>query len=83
VPRRRRSYGAGSPRLLLREKDPDGYAAHLRILADYDAIGAAMTVRGVQAARLSLYALPTELVAMDAPTLIVADDADDGVLDAT
>lgn len=76
-----RSYGAGPSRLQLRGKDPPGYAEHLRILAEHDAVGAALTMRGVQASRPSLYALRAELAAMDVPTLIVAGDADDGVLD--
>ncbi len=74
-------YGAGPSRLLLRDKDPEGYVEHLRILAAHDAVGAALTMRGVQAARPSLYALRAELATMAVPTLIVAGDADDAVLD--
>jgi pimeloyl-ACP methyl ester carboxylesterase len=76
------SYGASPARLLLREKDPQGYAEHLQILAEHDPTGAALTMRGVQAARPSLYDLRPELTTMTVPTLIVAGDADDGVLDA-
>ncbi|MHA6794568.1 alpha/beta fold hydrolase [Pseudonocardia bannensis] len=77
-----RSYGASPARLQLRAKDPAGYAEHLRILAEHDVTGAALTMRGVQAARPSLYALRDELAAMAVPTLIVAGDCDDDVLDA-
>jgi pimeloyl-ACP methyl ester carboxylesterase len=45
------SYGASPARLPLRDKDPQGYAEHLRVLAEHDARGAALTMRGVQAAR--------------------------------
>ncbi|WP_214369728.1 alpha/beta fold hydrolase [Pseudonocardia sp. H11422] len=77
-----RSYGASPARQQLRAKDPAGYAEHLRILAAHDATGAALTMRGVQAARPSLYALRDELAAMEVPTLVVAGDCDDDVLDA-
>jgi pimeloyl-ACP methyl ester carboxylesterase len=76
------SYGAGPTRLFLRDKDPAGYAEHLRILAEHDPVGAALTMRGVQAGRPSLYDLRPELSAMTVPTLIVAGDGDDNVLEA-
>jgi pimeloyl-ACP methyl ester carboxylesterase len=76
-----RTYGAGASRQFLRAKDPAGYAEHLRILAEHDAVGAALTMRGVQAARPSLYDLRAELAEMRVPTLILAGDGDDGVLD--
>lgn len=75
-------YGAGASRLFLRDKDPWGYAEHLRILGEHDPLGAALTMRGVQAQRPSLYDLRDELAAMTVPTLIVAGDADDALLDA-
>lgn len=77
-----RFYGAGPARLQLLAKDPDGYAEHMRVLADHSPVGAALTMRGVQASRPSLYDLRSELAAMHVPTLIVAGDADDGLLDA-
>lgn len=49
-----RSYGAGPSQLQLRDKDPAGYAEHLRILAEHDAVEAALTIRGVQTSRPSL-----------------------------
>lgn len=75
-------YGAGAPRLFLRDKDPAGYAEHLRVLAEHDPVGAALTMRGLQAARPSLYDLRDRLAAMTVPTLVVAGDGDDGILDA-
>lgn len=76
------SYGRGPARLPLLEKDPDGHAEHLRILAEHDPRGAAWTMRGVQAARPSLYDLP-ELAALQVPTLVVVGDRDDAALDAS
>lgn len=74
-------YGHGPARLPLLEKDPDGHAEHLRILTEHDRIGAALTLRGVQAARPSLYALRAELATMQVPTLVIAGDRDDAALD--
>lgn len=75
-------YGASAGRTYLAGKDPQGYAEHLQVLAEHDPAGAALTMRGVQASRPSLYALRDELAAMSVPTLIVAGDGDDGVLEA-
>lgn len=77
------TYGVGSARLPLREKDPDGHAEHLRILAEHDPTGAALTLRGLQAARPSLYDLRTELAALRVPTLVLVGDRDDAAIDAS
>ncbi|OLL75071.1 hypothetical protein Ae168Ps1_3472 [Pseudonocardia sp. Ae168_Ps1] len=76
------SYGASPGRMFLAEKDPRTYAEHLTVLAEHDPVGAASTMRGVQAARPSLYDLRGPLAAMGVPTLLVAGDGDDGILDA-
>lgn len=76
-------YGNSPARAPLREKDPDGHAEHLRILAEHDPLGAELTLRGVQAARPSLYGLRAELAAVRVPVLLVVGDRDDDALDAT
>lgn len=76
-----RSYGTGPARVQYRAKDPHGHAEHLRILAEHDPVGAALTLRGVQAARPSLHNLGDELAALAVPLLIVAGDEDDGALE--
>lgn len=73
-------YGVGPARVQFEEKDPRGHAEHVAVLADHHPVGAANTMRAVQKARPSLYDLRAELAAMDVPTLIVAGDEDDGVL---
>ncbi|MGW5648476.1 alpha/beta fold hydrolase [Saccharopolyspora sp. NPDC003752] len=75
-------YGFGPARVQFQNKDPRGHAEHVEVLAEHDAVGAALTIRGVQMTRPSLYDLRPELAAMDVPTLIVAGDEDDGVLEA-
>jgi pimeloyl-ACP methyl ester carboxylesterase len=74
-------YGVGPARVQYQSKDPRGHAEHVHILAEHDPVGAALTMRGVQKARPSLYALRDELAALDTPTLIIAGDEDQGVLE--
>jgi len=75
-------YGLGPARVQYEAKDPRGHAEHVRVLAEHDALGAALTMRNVQAARPSLYDLRDELAALDLPVLLVAGDEDEGVLEA-
>jgi len=75
-------YGLGPARVQYEAKDPRGHAEHVRVLAEHDAVGAALTMRNVQAARPSLYDLRDELAALDLPVLLVAGDEDEGVLEA-
>ena len=77
-----RWYGVGPARVQFQNKDPRGHAEHVRMLAEHDARGAALTMRCVQKARPSLYAMREQLAAMDVPTLILAGDEDEGVLEA-
>ncbi|MDD7941253.1 alpha/beta hydrolase [Actinomycetospora lutea] len=75
-------YGNRPSRRPLRRRDAAAHDEHLRILAEHDPTGAALTMRGVQAARPSLYALREELAAMAVPTLLVVGDTDRDALDA-
>ena len=74
-------YGVGPARVQYQGKDPRGHAEHVQVLAEHDALGAALTMRGVQKSRPSLYGLREELSGLDVPVLIVAGDEDDGVLE--
>jgi len=74
-------YGVGPARVQYQGKDPRGHAEHVQVLGEHDALGAALTMRGVQKSRPSLYGLREELSGLDVPVLIVAGDEDDGVLE--
>lgn len=76
-----RWYGVGPARVQFEAKDPRGHAEHVRVLAEHDPVGAANTMRGVQKARPSLYAMQQQLGACQPPVLIVAGDEDNGVLE--
>ncbi|RLV57361.1 alpha/beta hydrolase [Aeromicrobium phragmitis] len=75
-------YGFGPARVQFEDKDPRGHREHVEILAQHDPIGAALTMRGVQKARPSLYSMTAELEACEPAVLIVAGDEDNGVLEA-
>lgn len=76
-----RWYGVGPARVQYEAKDPRGHAEHVRVLAEHDPVGAANTMRGVQKARPSLYAMTDELAACRPPVLVIAGDEDNGVLE--
>jgi pimeloyl-ACP methyl ester carboxylesterase len=76
-------YAVGPARVQFQNKDPRGWAEWAARLAEHDSIGSALTMRGVQAARPSLYDLTDELRALALPTLLVAGDEDEGCLEAS
>jgi pimeloyl-ACP methyl ester carboxylesterase len=74
-------YAAGPARVQFQNKDPRGWAEFAAALGEHSALGSALTMRGVQAARPSLYDLRPELARIDAPVLIMAGDEDEGCLE--
>ena len=74
-------YAVGPARVQLQNKNPRAWQEFADALAAHDARGAALTMRGVQAARPSLYDLRDELRAIKTPMLIVAGDEDEGCLE--
>ena len=75
------TYGHGPSRLQLKEKDPRGFAEFVRQFSEHSAQGSANTMLGYQARRPSLYDLTGDMARITAPTLIVAGDEDDAVLE--
>ena len=76
-----RRYAVGPARVQFQNKNPRGWAEFATALAEHSAVGAALTMRGVQAARPSLYTLRAELAAVQVPILIVVGDEDEGCLE--
>ena len=70
-------YGEGASRVQFQNKDPRGWAHFARRLSEHDSTGAALTMRGVQARRPSLYDLKDEFARMQVPTLVMTGDEDD------
>ena len=73
-------YAEGASRVQFQAKDPRGWREFADRLARHSELGAANTMRGVQARRPSLYDLEEELRAITAPTLVVSGDEDDHCL---
>jgi pimeloyl-ACP methyl ester carboxylesterase len=75
-----KTYSQAASRIVFQVKDPRGWLEFATQLAEHAALGSAMTMRGVQARRPSLYDLEDELKQMAVPTLIVVGDEDDHCL---
>ena len=73
-------YGSGASRVQFQNKDPLGWQEFVARLATHDSLGAAMTMRGVQARRPSFWDLEEELKRMAVPSLVVVGDEDDHCL---
>lgn len=70
-------YASGASRVQFQNKDPRGWQAFADRLATHNPLGAAMTMRGVQARRPSFYDLEEDLERMRVPTVIMVGDEDD------
>lgn len=75
------TYAVGPHRVQFQAKDPRGWAEFARMLAEHSAKGSALTMRGVQKARPSVWELEGELRKMTVPTLIVTGDEDEPCLE--
>ncbi|MBI1776343.1 MAG: alpha/beta hydrolase [Proteobacteria bacterium] len=73
-------YALGASRVQFQNKDPRGWQEFADRLATHSDVGAALTMRGVQARRPSFYDLEAELKQMPVPTLVVVGDEDDHCL---
>jgi pimeloyl-ACP methyl ester carboxylesterase len=75
-------YMLGPARVQLQRKDPRTWVESKRWLAEHSALGSALTLRGVQVRRPSLYDLTDQLRRLPVPTLLVTGDEDEPCLDA-
>lgn len=74
-------YAQGPARVQLERKDPRTWTEFAAQLAEHSSVGSALTMRGVQGARPSLYSLTEELAALTVPTLVITGDEDEGCLE--
>jgi pimeloyl-ACP methyl ester carboxylesterase len=77
------SYALGATRVQLQNKDPRGWEEFRRMLTDHSARGSALTLRGVQKRRPSLFDLVEQMRQIRVPTLIVTGDEDDPCIEAS
>jgi pimeloyl-ACP methyl ester carboxylesterase len=74
-------YMMGPARVQLQVKDPRAWAESKLWMSEHPALGCALTLRGVQMRRPSLYDLQDELGRMRLPVLLVSGDEDEGCLE--
>ena len=74
-------YGQGPGRRQLLDKDPRGFAEFARNLAEHSTLGSALTLRGVQKMRPSLYEMTDRLSRLTVPTLVMSGDEDESCLE--
>src|SRR5262245_56770370 len=70
------AYALGPTRVQFQNKDPRGWAEFARELAEHSTEGAALTQRGVQKRRPSLFDLVEEMNTIAVPALIITGDED-------
>ena len=75
-----KTYSLGASRVQFQNKDPRGWREFADLLGQHSGVGAANTMRGVQARRPSIYDLEDRLRTMPVPVLVVAGDEDDHCL---
>jgi len=74
-------YAKGPTRVQFEDKDPRGWREFAEQLAEHSALGSALTLRGVQGQRPSIYALEAQMRQLRVPTLIVTGDEDEPCLE--
>src|SRR5207253_2869360 len=70
------AYALGPARVQFQNKDPRGWKEFAAQLAEHSPEGAALTMRGVQKRRPSLYDLVDKMKTLTVPTLIMTGDED-------
>jgi pimeloyl-ACP methyl ester carboxylesterase len=76
-----KSYAQGPSRVQFENKDPRGWSEFAANLARHSTQGSALTMRGVQAERPSLWDLTDEMRRLEVPTLVMTGDEDDPCLE--
>jgi pimeloyl-ACP methyl ester carboxylesterase len=74
-------YSLGPTRVQFQNKNPRGWQEFASQLAEHSTKGSALTMRGVQARRPSLWELADGMKALKVPTLILTGDEDDPCLE--
>ena len=74
-------YSKGPTRVQFEDKDPRGWQEFADQLAEHSATGAALTMRGVQGQRPSVYELEEQMRQLRVPTLVVTGDEDEPCLE--
>ncbi|HVL35159.1 MAG TPA: alpha/beta hydrolase [Burkholderiales bacterium] len=81
MPEVSKRYALGPTRVQFQNKSPRGWQEFARQLAEHSTVGSALTMRGVQGRRPSLWELVDDMRTIRVPTLIVTGDEDDPCLE--
>lgn len=81
MPQFSKRYALGPTRVQLQNKNPRAWEEFASQLAEHSTRGSALTMRGVQGRRPSLWELVDGMRALEVPTLIVTGDEDDPCLE--
>ncbi len=73
-------YATGPTRVQFQNKDPRGWQEFVDMLGEHSATGSALTMRGVQKERPSLWDLEDDMKNVTVPTLLVTGDEDEPCL---
>src|SRR5262249_53879689 len=76
-----KTYSQGPSRVQLQNKDPRGWSEFAARLAGHSTRGSALTMRGVQAQRPSLWDLTERMRRLEVPTLVMTGDEDEPCLE--
>jgi pimeloyl-ACP methyl ester carboxylesterase len=74
-------YAKGPTRVQFEDKDARGWQEFAQQLAEHSALGAALTMRGVQGKRPAVYELEAQMRQLRVPMLIVTGDEDEPCLE--
>jgi pimeloyl-ACP methyl ester carboxylesterase len=77
------AYALGATRVQFQNKDPRGWEEFGRMLAEHSARGSALTLRGVQKRRPSLFDLVSQMRGITVPVLVMTGDEDDPCIEAS
>jgi pimeloyl-ACP methyl ester carboxylesterase len=83
MPQVSKRYALGPTRVQFQNKNPRGWSEFAEQLAGHSTRGAALTMRGVQGRRPSLWELVEDMRRIEVPTLILTGDEDDPCLEAS
>jgi pimeloyl-ACP methyl ester carboxylesterase len=74
-------YAVGPARVQFQNKDPMGHAEFAETLAQHSSVGSALTMRGFQKERPSLFDYADQLGGLSVPLLILVGDEDEGAIE--
>jgi pimeloyl-ACP methyl ester carboxylesterase len=81
MPEVAKRYSLGPTRVQFQNKNPRAWREFAAQLAEHSTLGSALTMRGVQARRPSLWELVDAMKSIEVPTLILTGDEDDPCLE--